>query len=53
MAVQLLNKGLLYEGNPEEDEHTLAVSGICVRILMDSDIIIVVVATCRYCGQIC
>ena len=53
MAVQFLNNGPLYGGNPEEDEHTLAATGACARILGNGDIIIVVAATCRYCGWIC
>ena len=53
MAVQLLNNGPFYGGNPEEDEHTLTVTGVCVHILGNGDIIIAVAATCRYCGNIC
>ena len=53
MAVQLLNTGPLYGGNPEEDEHAIAVTCAYARILGNSDIIIVVAETCRYCGRIC
>ena len=53
MAVQLLNNSPLYGGNPEEDEHNLTVTGACAHILGNSDIIIVVAATCIYCGWIC
>ena len=38
-------------GNPEEDEHTLAVTGMCVGILVNGAIIIVVAATCKYWGR--
>ena len=53
MALQLLNNGPLYRGNPEDDEHTLAVTGACARILGNGDIIIVVAAMCRYFVWIC
>ena len=48
MTVQLLNNVQLYWGNPEEDEHTLALTGTCARILGNGGIIIFVAATCRY-----